>query len=78
MRLQGKDEVHGLTTAASIWICAILGMICGFGEWKLGLCTFGIAWMILVLGSWAEHRLLLWGVSHSLSPKSPDSNSQLL
>src|SRR5262249_21163935 len=33
MRAQGKEEVHGLTTAASIWSVAILGMICGLGEW---------------------------------------------
>jgi putative Mg2+ transporter-C (MgtC) family protein len=60
MRLQGKDEVHGMTTAASIWICAILGMICGFGHWMLGLCTFALSWIILVCGSWAEFRILQW------------------
>ena len=60
MRLQGKDEVHGMTTAASIWICAILGMICGFGHWMLGLCTFILSWIILVCGSWAEFRILQW------------------
>ena len=50
MRAQGKDEVHGLTTAASIWIAAILGMICGLGQWLLALCAFGLAWGILVGG----------------------------
>ena len=71
MRLQGKDEVHGLTTAASIWICAILGMISALGQWTLGLCTFVFAWVILVFGSWAEHRLLRWTESPKLPVEKP-------
>ena len=58
MRAQGKDEVHGLTTAASIWIAAILGMICGLGQWMLALCAFGLAWLILVGGRWVESQVL--------------------
>lgn len=27
MHAQGNDEVHGLTTAATIWISAIVGVI---------------------------------------------------
>ena len=29
--LRGSFSVHGLTTAASIWLVAALGMSCGFG-----------------------------------------------
>jgi putative Mg2+ transporter-C (MgtC) family protein len=58
MRAQGKDEVHGITTAASIWVAAILGMICGLGQWMLGLCAFGSAWTILVGGRWLEFQIL--------------------
>ena len=58
MRLQGKDEVHGITTASSIWISAIIGMICAMGQWLLGMTTFGIACLILVAGSWVEYRII--------------------
>ncbi len=58
MRAQGKDEIHGLTTAASIWVAAILGMICGLGQWMLALCAFGLAWGILVGGRWVETQVL--------------------
>src|SRR5205823_127729 len=29
----GSERVRGLTTAASIWITAILGILCGMGAW---------------------------------------------
>jgi putative Mg2+ transporter-C (MgtC) family protein len=58
MRAQGKDEVHGITTAASIWISSILGMICGLGHWVLGVCVFGLAWFILIVGRWLEGQIL--------------------
>ena len=58
MRTQGTDQVHGLTTAASIWLSAILGMICGAGQWLLATCLFLFAWCILVFGRWVELRIL--------------------
>ncbi len=58
MRTNGSDQVHGLTTAASIWISAILGMICGAGQWMLALCLFVFSWMILVFGRWVEYHVL--------------------
>ena len=58
MRPLGKDEVHGITTASSIWLSAIIGMICALGEWLLGLATFGIAWFVLVFGSWLEFQII--------------------
>ena len=58
MRTQGTDQVHGLTTAASIWISAILGMVCGVGQWLLAACLFGFAWCILVFGRWIEFKIL--------------------
>ena len=58
MRTQGTDQLHGITTAASIWISAILGMICGTGQWLLATCLFGFAWCILVFGRWVEFKIL--------------------
>ena len=58
LRTQGRNEIHGMTTAASIWVASILGMICGLGEWMLGLCSFALAWTVLVVGRWVEEFVL--------------------
>jgi putative Mg2+ transporter-C (MgtC) family protein len=57
MRAQ-KEEVHGITTAASIWLAAILGMICGMGQWMLAACAFAFAWVIMIFGRWAEMMVM--------------------
>jgi len=45
-------HVTGLTTAATIWVCAVLGIVCGLGQWAL----LGIGAVLTVL-------LLLFGRS---------------
>jgi putative Mg2+ transporter-C (MgtC) family protein len=76
MRSQGKDEVHGLTTAASIWGSAILGMICGMGQWMLAGCVFVLAWLILTLGQAIENVVLrLAPVPQSSAKESADRKS---
>lgn len=57
MRAAGKEEIHGLTTASLIWIASILGLICGLGQWVLGLSTFGLAGCILIGGRWIELKV---------------------
>lgn len=75
MRLQGKDEVHGITTASSIWLSAIIGMICAMGEWLLGLATFGIAWIVLVFGSWLEFQIIRSVVAKPIDTKPDTKNA---
>ena len=57
----GEHEmVHGLTTAASIWLVASLGIACGAGQWGAALTACVIALLILTVGSRVEglvHRL---------------------
>jgi putative Mg2+ transporter-C (MgtC) family protein len=43
-------HVTGLTTAATIWICAVLGMVCGMGYWNLLGITLGLTAFALLLG----------------------------
>lgn len=43
----GEDKVHNLTTAASIWVTAAMGMAVGVGAWFLALCTTILVWLIL-------------------------------
>jgi putative Mg2+ transporter-C (MgtC) family protein len=43
-------HISGLTTAATIWICAVLGLVCGMGHWGvLGIAVVLTA-LVLALG----------------------------
>jgi putative Mg2+ transporter-C (MgtC) family protein len=46
----GESHVQGLTTAASIWGCAILGICCGVGDLALAAVGTALALAILLLG----------------------------
>src|ERR1044071_3637012 len=43
-------HVTGLTTAATIWICAVLGIVCGLGYWGLLGITVVITLLVLIFG----------------------------
>jgi len=45
-----KLSVHGLTTAASIWLSACLGIACGVGFWITAVMTLGLTLLILIFG----------------------------
>jgi len=54
----GQDQrVRGLTTAASIWIVAGLGMACGAGHWRTGLLASAFTLLVLVAGRRIEQLL---------------------
>lgn len=48
--IQSRGSVHGITTAASIWVSAAVGAICGMGRYQLALVS-----VLLTLA-------ILWGV----------------
>lgn len=48
-------HVTGLTTAATIWICAVMGMVAGLGHWYLLAITIGLTACALLLGRPLEH-----------------------
>ena len=48
-------HVTGLTTAATIWICAVLGVVCGLGYWSVLGTALGLAIVALALGGPIEH-----------------------
>jgi len=45
-----RDIIHGLTTAASIWLVASLGIACGAGQWVAALIALAFALIILIVG----------------------------
>lgn len=58
LRGQNRDEVHGMNTAASIWVVAMIGIGCGMGLWRLTVATFFVAWCILVIGRRLEAAIV--------------------
>ncbi len=60
VRPNAGDQVHGLTTAASIWVAAALGVGFASGAWRLTGTAFGLTLVILLFGGPFErkcHRL---------------------
>lgn len=49
-----KDHITGLTTAATIWICAVLGIVCGLGYWSILAISFGLTAFALLFGQRVE------------------------
>ena len=53
-------HVSGLTTAATIWICAALGGLCGLGSWRLLLVSLALVLLILWAGGPVEQLAERW------------------
>jgi putative Mg2+ transporter-C (MgtC) family protein len=49
-----QGHVTGLTTAATLWLCAVLGMVCGLGHWAILGVALALASLVLVFGRWVE------------------------
>jgi putative Mg2+ transporter-C (MgtC) family protein len=56
LKLSSERQILGLTTAATIWITAALGVTVGLGHIGLALVTVALAWLTLSLGGWLERR----------------------
>ena len=46
--------VEGLTTAATVWVTAALGIACGLGSWNVVVIGVTIALILLVVVAWLE------------------------
>jgi putative Mg2+ transporter-C (MgtC) family protein len=55
----GRDGrvVHGLSTAATIWITASIGVLCGLAAWPLLLVALGFTFVLLIAGGVVEKAL---------------------
>ena len=65
-------KVHGLTTAATIWVTACLGMLCGLAAWKPVTVAILLTAVLLTVGGpfekWCQKRL---GSSGPSNPGDP-------
>ena len=50
LRLESEQRVEGLTTAASIWVVAAVGISAGLGLWRTAAIAVVIALVVLMLG----------------------------
>lgn len=52
-----QEMVHGLTTAASIWVVASLGIACGAGQWIAALFGASLTIIVLILGGAVDRAI---------------------
>jgi putative Mg2+ transporter-C (MgtC) family protein len=57
LRREQSNEVHGLSTAASIWIVAAVGVAVGGGLWVAASTGAALALTILLLGEKIDRAL---------------------
>jgi len=50
VRGSGEGQVHGLTTAAVIWLAAGFGVLCGMGLWMEIVVAIALVFLLLVAG----------------------------
>ncbi len=56
-----EKRVHGLTTAASVWTTAVLGILCGSGVWRVAFVLVAVSAVVLIFGGVVERRVhALW------------------
>lgn len=54
IKTQERGTVQGLTTAATIWLVACLGVAAGMGLWTLALTAAGVTLFLLLVGGSIE------------------------
>lgn len=57
MQYEAERRVEGLTTAASIWVAAGLGIACGAGFVELAMIAVAATLVVLVGGNWLEQMI---------------------
>ena len=50
LKTSDRGTVRHLTTAASLWVVACLGIVCGLGQWALATAALLITLLVLVIG----------------------------
>jgi putative Mg2+ transporter-C (MgtC) family protein len=65
-----NGHISGITTAATIWICAVLGLVCGLGLWVILGISLALATITLLFGRALER--LAEKLFHKRSTHPPD------
>jgi len=59
-RQTDNNQVHGLTTAACIWLTAAIGIVCGVAAWRLLFVGLPLVFLVLMLGGSTEQAIHRW------------------
>ena len=54
--IKTTDKIFGFTSAASIWIFSILGLVIGAGEYLIGILIYIAVWVVIFVDSRLEER----------------------
>jgi putative Mg2+ transporter-C (MgtC) family protein len=57
MHRQDAKVVHGLTTAAAMWVVTAVGVAVGAGLWRISLVGLGLTLVVLIAGEFVDHWL---------------------
>ena len=60
LQLEEERRVQGLTTAASIWVAAGIGIACGAGHFALAAIGVLATIFLLTVGNWIEGGVKRW------------------
>ena len=73
-RVHGErgHKVHGLTTAATVWVSAVAGILCGLGAWRVATIVTVLVGVVLLAGGPIEKLLVRRYVS-DVEGEHPDS-----
>lgn len=71
LRDDSHQSVHGLTTAASVWVVASLGIACGAGQWLTALMALGLTLVVLIVLGRIEKRCVGWFVRQQEAAEPP-------
>ena len=55
-----EEQVHGLTTAAAIWVTAALGVVCGLGAYLPLVISLVLMALLLGLGGYVDDAVHGW------------------
>jgi putative Mg2+ transporter-C (MgtC) family protein len=72
LRAEHERRIEGLTTAATIWMVACLGVACGLGRWRVAGTALGLSLAILVLGADLERWIDRWMRPRAPGPQAED------
>jgi putative Mg2+ transporter-C (MgtC) family protein len=75
LRDDSHQSVHGLTTAASVWVVASLGIACGAGQWLTALMALTLTLTVLIVLGRIEKRCISWFVRTQPPAEPPRAES---
>ena len=54
--IRNNDKIFGFTTAASLWIFAIFGLVMGIGQYLEGIIVYVFIWIVIIIDKILEDK----------------------